>query len=1249
MRVRSLSVAVLVFTFAFAATAAPARDPQPAWVPGQLLVKYKTGAAPELGKHGVKKAKKVFGRFKLKGKALQHATARGLDRAYLIELDTDDIEPAMKKLKADPKVEYAEPNYYLHLNAVPNDPSYASQWALANIGAPLAWDSATSGSGVVVGVVDTGISVSHPDLAANLWVNPGEIAGNGIDDDANGFIDDVHGWNFAGDNNDVNDTTGHGTHVAGIIGAAGNNAAGITGVSWSAKLAALRIGGSLIDVYAAVQAIEYANMMGFKITSNSWGWSDGGQQFLFDDVVAAAEAAGHLFVVAAGNDARNTDVQPEYPAHYTNPNVVSVTASNSSSALSSYGNYGAASVDLAAPGDGILSTLPGATYGTMSGSSMATPHVAGAAALFWTANPSLTHAQVRRKLMLTSHPQASLWGKTVSGGRLSLANLFDSDANAPAAITNLSIGDVSYRGMTLQFTAPGDDGTTGRATRYDVRVSESPITAANVDGALELTGEPMPQASGTVESFRLNGLAPSKTYYVIVRALDNAANAGQLSNVVTITTPRVATVFEDNMQGSTRDWTVQGTDGNGGPALWKLGVAIPYETSTARMWRYNDAPSSSTLGDYDTGFANWGALVSPEIDLTRARESRARFRQFIWTERRLGWDMAQTQISVDGGPWTTLLSKNFTLYLFQDEELDLSAYDGHRIRIRFFFDTIDAIKNQYQGWSVDDVIVEAASSAPRATAVINGPYGGAEDTSIALSSAGSSDPEGASLEYKWDFGDGEFAYTRSTSVSHVWKQPGTYTVKLVAYNGSNDSNVATTTVTVTPVNDRPVAGILMFDNPPYADSREILTSPYESTDEENAELTCRWDFGDGTTYVDARCTSLTHSWDRPGVYRVTLIVNDGQLDSLPDSIDLTIQELTNDKPIARPGGPYDARSNVALTLNGSASSDEETSVASYLWTFHDGTTSTAMNPSKTYTASGSYTATLVVTDATGVQSDPVTATVHVCGGSRVQIIETQVAQCAGSQARIALSINGWETFALAPWTLTWSDGHVQTINRPLFNGYYAERLVTVQSPTTLSIVSAVDRLGCPMTIVDGTVQITPRTPPRATVYLGGSFCPGTGAQINVDVTSDPGYLTYTVTWSDGVQQSGPGPTFARLVSPSAATTYTVTQVSDWWCSGTSTGSALVAPGAPWITAQPQNKTIAKNTATTLSVTSPGIDNNYQWYQGPSGTTTTPVGTNSSTFITPKLRSTTQYWVKIWKQGCTAPYTTNSQTATVTAK
>ena len=226
--------------------------------------------------------------------------------------------------------------------------------------------SRPASANVLVGVIDTGVDYNHPDLAANIWTNPGEIAGNGIDDDGNGYIDDVHGYDFVNNDGDPMDDNGHGTHFSGTIGGVGNNGIGVAGVNWNVKIMALKFldSGGSGSTANAVAGVQYATMMGVDVTSNSWG-GGGFSQALYD-AIDAAGAANIAFVAAAGNNGANNDTSPAYPAAYDLPNIISVAATDDNDELASFSNYGAASVDLGAPGVDILSTLPGNQYGLLS-------------------------------------------------------------------------------------------------------------------------------------------------------------------------------------------------------------------------------------------------------------------------------------------------------------------------------------------------------------------------------------------------------------------------------------------------------------------------------------------------------------------------------------------------------------------------------------------------------------------------------------------------------------------------------------------------------------------------------------------------------------------------------------------------------------------------------------------------------------------------------------------------------------------
>jgi subtilisin family serine protease len=312
---------------------------------------------------------------------------------------------SLKRLRG---FKYLEPNFLVQATTFPNDPVFPSQDDLHNTGqsggtpdadidAPEAWDLTTGSPDVVVGVIDSGIDYNHPDLAPNIWINPFEIAGDGIDNDNNGYIDDVHGWDFASDDNDPMDDLGHGTHVSGTIAAVGNNNNAVTGISWSSKLMALKIldSNGVGELSSAIAALNYADDMAargvnIRVTNNSYG--DPGFSLAMEDAIRASGEAGLLFVAAAGNGGGdgigdNNDVTPFYPASSRLDNIISVAATDNHDQKAGFSNYGASTVDIGAPGVTTWSTARGGGFMTLSGTSMATPHVTGVAALAFGITP----------------------------------------------------------------------------------------------------------------------------------------------------------------------------------------------------------------------------------------------------------------------------------------------------------------------------------------------------------------------------------------------------------------------------------------------------------------------------------------------------------------------------------------------------------------------------------------------------------------------------------------------------------------------------------------------------------------------------------------------------------------------------------------------------------------------------------------------------------------------------------------------
>ncbi len=417
-----------------------------AHVAGQLIVQYKDGAtandkARALGRVGGQKAK-----------SLVHGKSRidfGGDVDLINVSSANGLTDAIARLKADPSVEFAEPNWVVQHAVTSNDTYYTngSLWGMygststpANqygSKAAQAWAGAGGAdcSNVVIGIIDEGYMYTHPELAANAFKNPGDSTVDGVDNDGNGKVDDVYGWDFDGGNNSVFDGTGddHGTHVAGTIGGVGGNGAGVAGVCWSVKLMSAKfLGGTGGTTANAIAAVDYftdlkiRHNLNLVATNNSWG--GGGFSQGLQDAIERANAAGILFIAAAGNDGTNNDATASYPSGYPNSNIIAVAALASNGTLASYSQYGATTVDIAAPGSGIYSTVPArvkgktaASYASYSGTSMATPHVTGAAALYASRHPGSTAAQIKAAILNSAVPTASVNGKVSTNGRLDVS------------------------------------------------------------------------------------------------------------------------------------------------------------------------------------------------------------------------------------------------------------------------------------------------------------------------------------------------------------------------------------------------------------------------------------------------------------------------------------------------------------------------------------------------------------------------------------------------------------------------------------------------------------------------------------------------------------------------------------------------------------------------------------------------------------------------------------------------------------
>ena len=419
----------------------PPPPPPAAFEPDEVIVRFKSGVSEE-------RANEILQRFH--DRASDHIEA--INGLVSVEDFDEEVnaEEVAGQYSALADVEYAEPVFAINLDpqedagrnvypeendfAAPNDPMLAEQWSLLNKGqragkegadirAVKAWTKTKGSAKVVVAVIDSGVEYTHEDLAPNMWMRPESLPA--YDDDDLGEFDDLHGFDAA-DHSDPMDDNGHGTHCAGIIGAAGDNGLGIAGINWNVQIMPLKFIGrnGSGTTKAAIEAINYViqrkrDGVNVRIISASWGSSS--RSKALEDVIRQAGEEGILFIAAAGNDGSNHDKRPHFPSGYNLPNVLSVAALDRSDSLASFSNYGAKSVHIAAPGKEILSTWLGNTYMEASGTSMATPEVAGVAALIVAQNPKISVKDLRERLLNSVDPLPSLTGKVLVGGRLNAA------------------------------------------------------------------------------------------------------------------------------------------------------------------------------------------------------------------------------------------------------------------------------------------------------------------------------------------------------------------------------------------------------------------------------------------------------------------------------------------------------------------------------------------------------------------------------------------------------------------------------------------------------------------------------------------------------------------------------------------------------------------------------------------------------------------------------------------------------------
>lgn len=610
-----------------------------------------------------------------------------ISKTSLLGRSFEPVESAIQLLRYERAIRFAEPDMQIKPDqSVPNDPRFNEMWGLHNTGqtggtpdadvdAPEAWNAMGTRPKTIVGLIDDGVDWNHPDILANIWVNTGEIPGNGIDDDGNGFIDDRNGWDFVSNDNNPTPTSGndHGTHTAGTIAAVINNGIGISGVAKDVELMPIRMyNGQSSWMSDLVRSIDYCWQNGAKVISVSYN-IDGYTQALVDSILRA-KAADCIYVNSAGNNGQMNP--PRAAIRSVADNVVFVAASDHNDTLAGFSNYGV-QVEIAAPGVDILSLMPGSGYQMMSGTSMATPHVAGALASVRSVYPNLTARQALDRLISTAETVPAISGN-ISGGRLNLSAALDDDSIAPSDPTNFLFLKKSTSAVKVSFHGSGDDGVVGQASNYEIRVSKNPINSGNYNSAQVIPISAPQVNAGELITTELKGLQSGTNYYVAIKAKDNVGNVsgmllGQVSTVQN-------TVLDD-------------ADTN----VWFSALSGPWARTTEQYQSGSMAWSDSPGGSYVN---NANVVLQTAIRVPVKALMSLNFA--LKYDLESGYDYLNVELSRNGTTWDRVARFTGTSG-WSTHSISLGAYLKEFVYIRFQLTSDGSVTRD--GVYVDDVSI----------------------------------------------------------------------------------------------------------------------------------------------------------------------------------------------------------------------------------------------------------------------------------------------------------------------------------------------------------------------------------------------------------------------------------------------------------------------------------------------------------------------------------------------------------------
>lgn len=764
---------------------------------GEIYVKYKINGEkknahiqnpkniPINQMYGLAELASKYGIYKITKPFWAATDDDNLQRIYKIYFNNiSEVNTFINELNEKNYIEYAEKVPLTKLFITPNDPSYGSQWHLPKINAPNAWNIYNGNSNITVAIVDNAIKTTHPDLSANIWVNPNEIAGNGLDDDGNGFIDDINGWDVADDDNNPNPPStafNHGTHCAGDAAARTNNSTGIAAIGWNLKIIAVKATrdvGSSTSIEAGYDGIIYAVRAKAKIISCSWGGT--GSATSEQAVIDYAWNKGSIIVCAAGNDGNSI---PHYPAAYNN--VYAVASTGSTDVKSSFSCYGTW-VDICAPGENIYSTIPNTSYANMSGTSMATPIVAGLCGLVWSKNPSMSPQAVLNCISTTAANIYTISGNAAYSGQLGAGRIdayqallcAQSSTNNPPVANFTSDKQVICPGQSIQFFdasyfAPTSWSWVFQSGIPATATSSNPVVIWNIPGTYSV------QLTAT----NANGSSViTKTAYVTVSGINPLPLSEGFQGSAF---PPTGWVNDDKFQDGIAWAKKTGVGGFGASNACAYFDNYNINTHGARdgLWtaKYDFSAVTSATIEFDVAYARYDATYSDTLEV------------LVSTDCGLTW----TSIYLKGGT-TLATAPDYTANIFtptsaqwRKESVVITSQTAGKSNVMFNF-----VNRGHWGQAIylDNINIQYQAAAPP-VAAFNSQSVVCSGAPVTFTDASTNSP----TSWNWLMPGATPSVSTVQNPTVTYYTGGVYNVTLTATNGGGSSSaVKTLTVKTTP-------------------------------------------------------------------------------------------------------------------------------------------------------------------------------------------------------------------------------------------------------------------------------------------------------------------------------------------------------------------------------------------------------------------------------------------------------------------